>query len=263
MIGDNAKAVIKGLPGRSATGYAVLLLDAWRSRASSTGNLDPCDFTLLEAFFGDDWAQDYASELKMHFKRAAAPRIEQFRISIDSEGEATTVFPNIQGFKADSVEILASMGSFYFERTTFPLLVMVPLDDTVSASQVTHDLYCFNAAEPGGSYISVSAEADFFTTTDDDTGEGIHHGPKPVEVNLAPGECAKVGDIEGWERDSGMNFELIIHAGVDIDFETTDRRFSLGYDLKSSGGRKITLPGKLKGYTVNPAGRPIRLGEAT
>ena len=135
---------------------------------------------------------------------------------------------------------------------------MVPLDDTTSPSGVTDDLYCFNAAEPGDSYISVSAEADFFTTTDDDTGEGIHHGPKPEAVTLAPGECAKVGDIEGWEWDSGMNFELIIHAGVDIDFESTDRRFRLGYNLKSSGGRKITLPGKLKGYTVNPAGRPIR-----
>ena len=263
MIGDNAKAVIMGLPGRSATGYAVLLVDAWRSRASSTGNLDPCDFTLLEAFFGDDWAQDYARELKRHFKRAAAPRIEQFQISVDPDGEVTVVFPNIPGFKADSNEILGSMGAFYFERTTFPLLVMVPLDDTTSPSEVTDDLYCFNAAEPGDSYISVSAEADFFTTTDDDTGEGIHHGPKSEAVTLAPGECAKVGDIEGWEWDSGMNFELIIHAGVDIDFERTERHFRLSYDLKSSSGRKVTLPGQLKGHTVNPDGRPIRLPEAT
>lgn len=263
MIRDNAREVIKISPGHSVTGFAVLLVDPSRSRASSTGILDPWDFTLLEAFFDDEWAQDYASELKQHFRRAAVPRIEQFQISVDADGEVTIVFSNIPGFKADSDEILGSMGSFYFERTTFPLLVMVPLDDTVSPSQVTDDLYCFNAAEPGDSYISVSAEGDFFTTTDDDTGEGIHHGPKAVAVTLAPGECAKVGDIEGWEWDSGMNFDLIIHAGVDIDFERTDLRFRVGYDLKSSSGKKVTIPGELKGYTVNPAGRPIRLGEAT
>ena len=191
MIGDNAKRVIEMAPGRTTTGYAVLLVDTSRARASSTGDLDPEEFTLLEAFFDHGWALEYASELKQHFKNVAAPRVEQFQIFIDADGEVTTVFPSLAGFVADSFEIIASMGNFYFEITTFPLLVMVPLEDATSASQATHDLYCFNATE---SDISVSAEADFFTTTDDDSGEGIHHGPKPVEVTLAPGECAKVGD---------------------------------------------------------------------
>ena len=249
MIGDNPKRVIELRPGRSTTGYAVLLVDSRRSGAAPAGNLMPGEFTFLEAFFDYDETQEYASELQKHFKKIAVPRTEQFRISIDADGKVTIVFSNLPELSIDSNEIIASMGSFYFERIQFPLLAMVSLEDVVSPSEVTHELYCMNATE---SDISVSSEADFFTTVDEDTGDGIYHGPKSVTVTLGEGDCAKVGDIAGWEWDSGMGFELTV--------ESNTTGFRLSYDRKSSSGRKVTLPGKLKGVTVKPVGRPIRLG---
>ena len=46
--------------------------------------------------------------------------------------------------------------------------------------------------------MSLTAEADFFVTVDEETGAGISHGSGPKRVRLAAGENAKVGDIEGW-----------------------------------------------------------------
>lgn len=224
-------------------GHAVFIMD----------RVYPEDSTFLEAFIDQPEAQQYLEELRPHFGRRRLDwRIRKFVIFMDAGGVATTAFYDGQRSNVSADELAESLTT-PDHTLRLPLLVMVPLEGVISASQVTHELYCFNATESG---MWVSAEADFFTTTDEDTGEGIHHGPQPVvdPVLLTRGECTKVGDIEGWEWDSGMSFDLTV--------EIYRKGCRLGYDLKSSRGRRVTLPGQLKGYAVNPDGRPIRLAWA-
>ncbi len=55
---------------------------------------------------------------------------------------------------------------------------------------------------------SATVRADFFTTVDDASGAAAHHGPAPSEVELAPGERARIGDILGWEWDSWLGLVI-------------------------------------------------------
>lgn len=82
--------------------------------------------------------------------------------------------------------------------------------------------------------------ASFFTTVDDESGEALHHGPAPTEVELAPGERARIGDILGWEWDSMLS--------LDIEFRYPDsgagRRVS--YDLSRGRVRDVAGLGEVR-----------------
>ena len=262
---DRAKAVLRKSPAGTEIAYAVFLVDSWGGDDHAVAAEDS---TFVEAFFDPEEAQRYAAGLKSHFRGHALPRIEEFIVVLDTDGSVMVLFPSSPYISVDPDPITASLGRTSSERTEFPilvnslgkyrtrrmrfpLLVMVSRDDHVSASDVTEDLYCYNTTR---SLMSLTTEADFFVTVDEETGAGISHGSRPEHVNLAPGEYAKVGDIKGWEWDSGMSFNVT----VEID----DRSFHLEYNLKSTTGRAITLPGKEKGYVVRRDGRSIPVEEA-
>ncbi len=246
----NAKGVIEMSPGRSTIGYAVLLVNSLHSETYGIENLPPEDFAFFEAFFDLEEAQKYAKELKGHFGRLVVLRVELFEISVDTDGKVEAVFPNLRGLATDGDEIIQSMGKFYFEYLMFPLLVMVDVEDhsVFDADAPTHDIYCYNNTEIE---MEISAEAAYFTTVDEDSGEGITHGPEAASWDLDPGEYAKVGDIKGWEWDSALSMSLV--------YQINGRSFEIGYDLKRGGSKKATLPGKQKGYIVRPATSPTRL----
>jgi hypothetical protein len=69
----------------------------------------------------------------------------------------------------------------------------------------------------------------FFTTVDEDSGEVLYHGSGGTDVELAPGQRVRVGDILGWEWDSVLDFRVEFrHAR-----STEPRRVS--YTLRSQG----------------------------
>lgn len=90
-----------------------------------------------------------------------------------------------------------------------------------------------------------TVRAKFSTTVDDESGAALHHGPAGTEVELAPGERARVGDVVGWEWDSARN--------IDIEFRHAEggglRRV---YYILEYGGRPRHVAGLGDVYEVEP-----------
>lgn len=129
----------------------------------------------------------------------------------------------------------------YFRETSkqvFPILVMKQVDRTgrtlkEACDNVTEELYVLNTTEI---QFTVKAKAEFCVTVDDESGAYIRHGPKAVEHKLKPKEWVKVGDIQGWEWDSALLFDLVYKCNK-------FRTFSISYDLKGCRKENLDTPG--------------------
>ena len=91
---------------------------------------------------------------------------------------------------------------------------------------VTDIIYLQNDTDR--TYVA-TVRAKFFTTVDDVSGEALYHGPAGTEVELAPGERARVGDILGWEWDSYLSLVIEFRHAKSSE----SRRVS--YTLRSGG----------------------------
>ncbi len=118
--------------------------------------------------------------------------------------------------------------------TNEPLIALVLNQESKTADDVYADIYAINdTSEP----FIIKAKANFFQTVSEETGEGITHGPRPVEeITLEAKSFIKVGDIIEWELDSALWFDVAFkHQGDEI-FTCNS------YDLKSGKDIKCTLP---------------------
>ncbi len=123
-----------------------------------------------------------------------------------------------------------------------PALLMQAVDSK-TADDVVEIIYLQNDTERT---YAATVRADFFTTVDDESGAALHHGPAGTEVELAPGERARVGDILGWEWDSAR--------GLHIEFRHAEDSGALRvhYDL-AAGGRTRHVDGLGEVYEVEPS----------
>jgi hypothetical protein len=108
-------------------------------------------------------------------------------------------------------------------HTPLPLLLMKDTNNHTSAADVTEEIYLYNTTD---STFDVKAKSAFFTTVDDETGEGLTHGARPATKLFPPEEIMKVGDVAGWEWDSVLSFS--------VDFINEETDISVKYDLKIS-----------------------------
>lgn len=111
-----------------------------------------------------------------------------------------------------------------------------------TADDVVDVIYLQNDTER--TYVA-TVRAKFSTTVDDESGEALHHGSAGTEVELAPGERARVGDIVGWELDSYLGFDIEFRRAEDCG----SRR--VHYDL-GAGGRMRHVAGLGEVCEVEP-----------
>lgn len=125
-----------------------------------------------------------------------------------------------------------------------PALLMQAVDSK-TADDVVEIIYLQNDTDRN--YVA-TVRANFFTTVDDESGAALHHGPAGTEVELAPGERARVGDILGWEWDSAR--------GLHIEFRHAEESGarSVHYNL-AAGGRTRHVAGLGEVYEVAPSKR--------
>ncbi len=121
--------------------------------------------------------------------------------------------------------------------------VLIQGVESRTADDVVEIIYLQNDTDR--TYVA-KVRADFFTTVDDESGEALHHGPAGTEVELAPGERARVGDIVGWEWDSALGFDIEFRLAED------DGSRRVHYDLQA-GGRKRHVAGLGQVYEVAPS----------
>jgi hypothetical protein len=74
------------------------------------------------------------------------------------------------------------------------------------AGAVDTEVYCVNVT---GEAVRIAVSSTGFSSIDDE-GTLLHHGSAPVELTLAPGEAARIGDVVAWEWDG--------HVGLFITF---------------------------------------------
>ncbi len=91
--------------------------------------------------------------------------------------------------------------------------VLIQEVESRTADDVVEKIYLEN--ETDRTYIA-AVRARFFTTVDEETGQALHHGPAPTEVELAPGERAQIGDILGWEWDSALSLTIEFRHGDSV-----------------------------------------------
>ena len=84
---------------------------------------------------------------------------------------------------------------------------------------------------------AATIRARFSQTVDDESGAEIVHGPPGLEIELAPGERARIGDILGWEWDSAVRrLEVEYgHAGDDGPRRVSYNLARRGYDRQVAG----------------------------
>lgn len=125
-----------------------------------------------------------------------------------------------------------------------PALLMQAVDSK-TADDVVEIIYLQNDTDRT---YAATVRANFFTTVDDESGAALHHGPPGTEVELAPGERARVGDILGWEWDSAR--------GLTIEFRHAEESGarSVHYNL-AAGGRTRHVAGLGEVYEVAPSKR--------
>jgi hypothetical protein len=107
-------------------------------------------------------------------------------------------------------------------RTASILLVSVPRK-AVGPDGVDREIYVINLSTD---VIEVRTSAGFLTTVDEDTGQGVEHGPRPTARDVRPGAAEKVGDVLGWELDSALYFQVSFRARGEAAWT------HLGFDLK-------------------------------
>jgi hypothetical protein len=115
--------------------------------------------------------------------------------------------------------------------------VLIQEVESRTAADVVEIIYLENDTDQT---CVATVRADFWTTVDDATGAAAHHGPAPTEVELAPGERARIGDILGWEWDSVLGLNIEFHHGA------SDGGLKVSYDLKRRGcGRHVAALGEV------------------
>ena len=75
-----------------------------------------------------------------------------------------------------------------------------------NAGAVDTEVYCINVTREA---VRIAVSSTGFSTIDDE-GTLLHHGSQPVDLTLAPGEAARIGDVVAWEWDG--------HVGLFITF---------------------------------------------
>jgi hypothetical protein len=90
------------------------------------------------------------------------------------------------------------------------------------AGAVDTEVYCINVT---CQTLRIAVSSTGFSTIDDE-GTLLHHGSAPVELTLAPGEAACIGDVVAWEWDG--------HVGLFITFTNveTGRERRATYNLR-------------------------------
>jgi hypothetical protein len=90
------------------------------------------------------------------------------------------------------------------------------------AGAIDTEVFCVNTT-PHTYRVAVASTG--FTTIDDD-GTLLHHGSKPVQVTLRPGDTGQIGDVVAWEWDG--------HVGLVIEFSNLDTGYACRatYNLK-------------------------------
>jgi hypothetical protein len=108
-------------------------------------------------------------------------------------------------------------------------------------------VYCINVTrEP----VHIAVISSGFTTINDE-GTLLHHGSAPVELTLAPGLAARIGDVIAWEWDG--------HVGLRIEFtgiETGIKRratYNLKHGIENRPPPAYAFAGK-GGYITPPGG---------
>ena len=79
-----------------------------------------------------------------------------------------------------------------------------------NAGAVDTEVYCINVTREA---VRIAVSSTGFSTIDDE-GTLLHHGSAPVELTLAPGEAARIGDVVAWEWDGHVGL-FVTYAGVE------------------------------------------------
>jgi hypothetical protein len=73
------------------------------------------------------------------------------------------------------------------------------------AGAVDTEVYCINVTREA---VRIAVSSTGFSAIDDE-GTLLHHGSAPVELTLAPGEAARIGDVVAWEWDGCVGLFII------------------------------------------------------
>ena len=126
-----------------------------------------------------------------------------------------------------------------------PIVVTMRTPGT-NAGAVDTEVYCINVT---GETVCINVSSTGFSTIDDE-GTLLHHGSAPLELTLAPGEAARIGDVVAWEWDG--------HVGLFVTFMDAEsgRVRRATYNLKHGIGHRPPPPHafEAKGGYVTPPG---------
>ena len=113
------------------------------------------------------------------------------------------------------------------------LALVFPQEKPKSADDKYADIYLINASDRE---IAVGTSAEFFQTTDEQTGEGITTGPNGLEAIIKPKSALKVGDVEWWELDSALGFDVYYRVPGRYCKKPDEGTFvHYSYNLKQAG----------------------------
>ncbi|MDQ6944127.1 MAG: hypothetical protein M3169_16635 [Candidatus Eremiobacteraeota bacterium] len=97
--------------------------------------------------------------------------------------------------------------------------------------------------------VRIAVSSTGFSTIDDE-GTLLHHGSPPLDLTLAPGEAARIGDVVAWEWDG--------HVGLFVIFTDVEsgRVRRATYNLRHGIGPREPPPHTFvgKGGYVTPPG---------
>ncbi|HEU4328151.1 MAG TPA: hypothetical protein VFS21_33755 [Roseiflexaceae bacterium] len=117
-----------------------------------------------------------------------------------------------------------------------PIIVKVWIEGATNPIEIDAEIYCVNTTDRP---FLVATRSTSFTTVDEEVGTAVHHGSRPVEILIGPGEATMVGDVMGWEWDG--------FVGMDVSFRPAGQATGVraSYNLGESQGR----------YTIEPLGK--------
>ncbi|GAB4205320.1 MAG: hypothetical protein OHK0022_31300 [Roseiflexaceae bacterium] len=125
-----------------------------------------------------------------------------------------------------------------------PLLVRVGLGGVTNPTEIDTEIYCVNHT---GQPLLVAARSTSFTTVDEESGSAAHHGSRPTQILIGPGEAKMVGDVVGWEWDGAVGMELRFRpVGV-----ATGLR--VGYNLRRPGEPLMIEALGERGHLIPPS----------
>jgi hypothetical protein len=111
-----------------------------------------------------------------------------------------------------------------------------------TADDVVEVLYLQNTTDQA---CKATVRARYSTTVDEASGAAAHHGPRGTEVELAPGELARIGDVLGWEWDSSRWLTITFRQAADS--EPRELSYELGVR-----GKRFDVAGLGDVYEVPP-----------